>query len=111
MDRILRGDILWADLAPTQGHEQSGKRPVLVISHEVFNEKSGTVIGLALISQPQRAAFPLTFALNTLIDNRKAWVKMGQIRTLSHVRLGRKIGNVSLSEMESILEGLNEIIG
>jgi mRNA interferase MazF len=38
MVRILRGDIIRADLNPTIGHEQAGKRPVLVLSHEVFNK-------------------------------------------------------------------------
>lgn len=44
MARILRGDIIWDDLNPTIGHEQAGKRPVLVLSHVVFNKRSGTVI-------------------------------------------------------------------
>jgi mRNA interferase MazF len=36
MAKILRGDIIWADLNPTQGHEQNRKRPVLILSHDVF---------------------------------------------------------------------------
>jgi mRNA interferase MazF len=64
MARILRGDIVWADLNPTRGREQSGMRPVLVLSHQVFNERSGTVIAVSLTSQPQRASFPLTLELN-----------------------------------------------
>ena len=54
MAGILRGEIVWADLDPTRGHEQGGQRPVLVISHDVFNERSGTVIAMAITSQPQR---------------------------------------------------------
>ena len=63
MAKILRGDIVWADLNPTQGSEQSGKRPVVVLSHDIFNLKSGTVIAVALTSQPQKAGFPLTLEL------------------------------------------------
>lgn len=96
---------------PTQGHEQSGKRPVLVLSKKEFNEKSGTVIALALTSQPQRAGFPLTYLLKSLLKNQKAWVKISQIRTLSILRLGDKIGSVAQNDMDEILEGLNEIIG
>lgn len=51
MARILRGDIYWANLDPTRGHEQSGLRPVLVLSQDVFNDRSGTVIAVALTSQ------------------------------------------------------------
>ena len=58
MARILRGDIRWADLNPVRGHEQAGQRPVLILSPEVFNERSDTVIAMALTSQPQRAGFP-----------------------------------------------------
>ncbi len=64
MARILRGDIIWASLDPTQGHEQSGLRPVLVLSQDVFNDRSGTVIAVALTSQPPSAGFPLTLELS-----------------------------------------------
>ena len=46
MARILRGEIRWADLNPVRGREQAGLRPVLILSHDVFNERSGTVIAL-----------------------------------------------------------------
>ena len=57
MSRILRGDIRWADLNPVRGREQAGLRPVLILSHEIFNERSGTVIAVAITSQPQHAGF------------------------------------------------------
>ncbi len=63
MARILRGDIVWAGLDPTQVHEQSGRRPVLVLSQDVFNERSGTVIVCALTSQEPRAGFPLVVVI------------------------------------------------
>jgi mRNA interferase MazF len=111
MARILRGDIVWADLNPVRGREQAGQRPVLVISQDVFNERSGTVIAVALTSQPQRAGFPLTFELSHPQLPNKSWVKISQIRTLSIERLGQKIGRVSAEELSLIVEGLNEIIG
>jgi len=111
MARILRGDIFWAHLDPTIGHEQSGRRPVLILSHEVFHQRSGTVIAVALTSQQQKAGFPLTLELTTTDLAKKAWVKISQIRTLSTKRLGRRIGRASLEEIELVIEGLNEIIG
>jgi len=60
MARILSGEVRGADLNPTKGREQAGKRPVLILSNDVFNERSGTVIAVALTSRPQRAGFPLT---------------------------------------------------
>ena len=111
MARILRGDIVWADLNPVRGKEQAGVRPVLVISHDVFNERSGTVIALALTSQPQRAGFPLTLEIESSHLPKPSWVKISQIRTLSTERVEKKIGRVSHDELEQIIQGLNEIVG
>src|ERR1700675_187338 len=108
MAGILRGEIRWADLKPTRGTEQSGQRPVLILSHDVFNEKSGTVIAVALTSQPQRAGFPLTLELKGKQFPKPSWVKISQIRVLSVLRLGAKIGKVSMEELKLVLEGLNE---
>ena len=111
MARILRGDIVWADLDPTLGREQAGRRPVLVISHDVFNERSGTVIAIALSSQPPRAGFPLTLELHTRGLPKKSWAKISQIRTLSVERIGRRLGHASAEELSQIIDGLIEIVG
>jgi mRNA interferase MazF len=111
MARILRGNIYWADLNPVIGSEQGGLRPVLILSHNVFNERSGTVIAVALTSQPQRAGYPLTFELEGTELPKKSWVKISQIRTLSVKRIHKKISKASEEELTIIVEGLNEIIG
>ena len=110
MAEILRGGIYWANLNPTIGHEQSGLRPVLVLSRDVFNKHSGTVIAVALTSQLQKAGYPLTLELSSAKLPQKSWVKISQIRTLSIKRLGKRIGKASEKELEQIIEGLNEII-
>jgi len=110
MAGILRGDIYWADLDPTVGNEQAGRRPVLVISNDIFNRHSGTVIAFAVTSQEPKAPFPLTTALSNRDLPKRSWVKIGQIRTISTQRLGRKIGAATYYDLELIVEGLNEII-
>ncbi|MCU0572601.1 MAG: type II toxin-antitoxin system PemK/MazF family toxin [Syntrophobacteraceae bacterium] len=111
MARILRGEICWADLNPAKGKEQAGLRPVVVLSQDIFNERSGTVIAVAVTSQPQRAGFPLTLELDPNDLPKPSWVKISQIRTLSIERIGKRIGTVSPEELDQIVEGLNEIIG
>lgn len=111
MARILRGEIRWAELNPVRGREQAGQRPVLVLSQDVFNERSGTVIAMALTSQPPRAGFPLTLELQAKGLPKRSWVKMSQIRTLAVKRIGQRLGKVSPEELAQIIEGLNEIIG
>ncbi len=110
MARILRGDIYWADLNPVRGHEQAGRRPVVVLSHEVFNQRSGTVIAMAVTSQAQKAGFPLTLKLEAPRLSKQSWVKISQIRTLSVKRLGKKLGQVPAETLDVLVEGLNEVI-
>jgi len=111
MAGILRGEIRWADLNPVRGHEQGGKRPVVIISQDVFNERSGTVIAMAVTSQPQRAGFPLTLNLESSNLPKRSWVKIGQVRTLSVERIGELVDSVSPEQMNQLIEGLNEIVG
>ena len=111
MARILRGEIRWADLNPVRGHEQAMLRPVLILSQDVFNERSGTVIAVALTSQPQRAGFPLTHELQSSKLQKQSWVKISQIRTLSVERIGAKLGRATAEDLVQIVEGLNEILG
>jgi len=111
MARILRGEVRWAKLNPTRGHEQTGRRPVLVLSHDIFNKRSGTIIAMALTSQPQKASFPLTYSLEPEQLQKPSWVKISQIRTLSVERIGKKLGTVEPEQLAEIVDGLNQIIG
>lgn len=111
MARILRGNIHWADLEPVRGHEQGGLRPVVIVSHDVFNTRSGTVIAMAITSQPQAAGYPLTLEIQSAKLPKKSWVKISQIRTLSVERIGKKVAQLSADELQRIVSGINEIIG
>jgi len=110
MARILRGEIRWADLNPVRGREQAGLRPVLVLSHDVFNDRSGTVIAVAITSQEPTAGFPLTIESRAAGLPKRSWIKISQIRTLSVERIGRRLARATEEELAGIIEGLNEII-
>ena len=75
MAEVLRGEIYWADLNPVRGREQAGRRPILILSNDLFNRRSGTVIAMAITSQPQRAGFPLTFPLPPGKLPKPSWIK------------------------------------
>lgn len=111
MARILRGDVVWADLDPVRGHEQAGRRPVVVLSEDVFNDRSGTVIAVAVTSREPSVGFPLALEIRTVELPKRSWVKIGQVRTLSTNRLGRRLTRLEPEETEQILAGLNEILG
>ncbi len=111
MARILRGEIRWADLNPVRGHEQAGLRPVLILSHNVFNDRSGAAIAVALTSREPGAGFPLTLESQAEGLPKRSWIKISQIRTLAVERIGRRLARASEEEMARVVEGLNEIIG
>jgi len=83
---------------------------VLVISHDVFNERSGTVIALALTSQTQRVGVPLALKIASTTLPKPSWVKISQIRTLSTERLGKRLGRISPEGLNVVIEGLFELV-
>ncbi len=111
MAAILRGEIYWADLNPVRRRAQAGLRPVLVLSQDIFNRRSETVIAMAITSQPQRAGFPLTFALPDGTPAKPSWVKISQMRTISVDRLGKRIGSMGAEDLNQVVSGLVELVG
>ncbi|MBI1899924.1 MAG: type II toxin-antitoxin system PemK/MazF family toxin [Planctomycetia bacterium] len=110
MARILRGDVVWAELDPVRGHEQGGRRPVVVISSDEFNGRSGTVIAMAITSQEPRGGLPLNLELTSVRMPKRSWVKVSQIRTLAVERIGIRLGRVSEDEMQQLIDGLNRVV-
>ena len=83
----------------------------MIISEDIFNARSGTVIAMALTSQPPRVAFPLALELTSIKLPKRSWVKISQVRTLSVERIGKRIAQVSTGELDQLIDGLNEILG
>jgi len=100
-----RGSILWADLEPTVGHEQGGRRPVLLASGPQFNATSGTVISFPLTTAPQHLGFPFTALLPPGIVAKPSWVKLSQVRTISVHRLGGRLGHAPDTFVDLCLTG------
>jgi mRNA interferase MazF len=107
---ILRGEVYWADLNPVRGREQAGFRPVLVLSNDLFNRRSGTIIAAAITSQQQTAGFPLTYPVPAETLPKASWVKISQVRTISVERLGKRIAAFEAEDLAQIVDGLLELI-
>ena len=84
---------------------------MLVLSQDVFNDRSGTVVAMAITSQRPRAGFPLTHELGVGALPDRTWVNIARIRTLASNRLERRLGEASPEDLALVLEGLNEILG
>lgn len=84
---------------------------MLVISDDLFNERSRTVIALAVTSQMPRAGYPLSYELVGLDLPKRSWVETTQVRTLAVDRLGDRLARATSLQLLEVVEGLNEVIG
>ena len=84
---------------------------MLILSHDLFNRKSETVIAMAITSQSQKAGFPLTLELPQDMLPRPSWIKISQIRTISVERLGKRISALDDETMGQLIDGLLELVG
>ncbi|MCK6481066.1 MAG: type II toxin-antitoxin system PemK/MazF family toxin [Planctomycetaceae bacterium] len=108
---VLRGDVYWVDPGGALGTEQAGRRPYLVLSQRSFNDRLGAVVGIALTSREPKWPFPLSVPVGEGRLPRRSWAKVGQVRTISVLRLGDRLGRVAPADVDRTLEALLEIIG
>lgn len=108
---MKRGDIYTANLQPRSGSEQQGRRPVIIISHDGFNQNprwnSIIVIPLSTSSaQARRGVTSIVLPQGTGGLSRESVALCHQITTLDRTKLTDKIGELSNSWMEKIEDGL-----
>lgn len=84
---------------------------MVVLSHDLFNERSRTVIACPVTSRPQRVGYPFTWEVPSGRLPRESWVKISQIATLSVERLGDRVGQLEEDELNEIVSGLLELVG
>ena len=109
---VRRGELYWADLDPVVGSEQGGVRPVLVCQADPINMYANTSITLAITSQPQRANYPLTIALDQGEGGlpKASWIKVTQMRTLSLKRLRGRLGALTLERLNEVDRAIVEVL-
>lgn len=105
---IKRGDIYYAELNPVIGSEQGGTRPVLIISNDIGNRHSPTVIVAAITSRVHtKAKLPTHTAIRDFEGlNKDSIILLEQIRTIDKKRLQEYIGMLSESEMARVDKAL-----
>jgi mRNA interferase MazF len=103
-------EIWFADLDPTQGKEQSGLRPVLIISGNLMNKNSDLLIVCPLSTKIK--SFPSTVLISKTLQNdltHDSEVLTFQIRVISKTRLVRQVGKITETELKQIVFELNGI--
>lgn len=112
---MTRGEVYWADLAPRSGSEQSGRRPVVILSHNAFNHAPGwnSIIVVPLSTspkQPKRGPTVVLVPASTWGLAGTGVVLCHQITTLDRSKFFNRIGAVSNTLLRSIENGVKAAI-
>ena len=108
---MKRGDVFWADLVPRSGSEESGRRPVVVVSHDGFNQtvawRSIIVVPLST-SAKQRRRGPTAVLLPKASGGlrQESVALCHQVTTLDRAKLTERIGELSRPALARVDEGL-----
>lgn len=108
---IKRGDIFYADLDPVVGSEQSGVRPVLILSNNLGNRNGPTVIVCAITSKTEKNNIPTHVHIDVAGRLQASFALLEQIRTVDCLRLREKVGELSGYEMSKIDQALSISVG
>ena len=107
---MFQKDIYWANLNPTKGKEQKGKRPVVIISGNTMNRNFGIFIVCPISSKIKNYAGCVKLEknkINKLKENSE--IITFQIRTIAKERMIKKIGEITNEQLKEIFYSLNEV--
>lgn len=108
---ILRGDIFYADLSPSQGSEQGGCRPVAILQNNVGNKHAPTTIVAPITSRLGKKQLPTHITFNGCGLPKDSVILMEQIRTIDKGRLKQKIGCLTNEKWEVVNEAIKVSLG
>jgi mRNA interferase MazF len=108
---MKRGDVFWADLVPRSGSEQTGRRPVAVLSHDAFNEtpawRSIIVVPISTSSAlGRRGPTVIELAAGNAGLRRTSFAVCHQVTTLDRSKLVQRIGTLPPGVLREVEEGL-----
>lgn len=108
---MKRGEVYWADLVPRSGSEQTGRRPVILVSHDGFNQTLGwrSIIVVPIstsASQAKRGPTVIELKGGTAGLPKTSCAVCHQVTTLDRAKLTRKAGTLSPGSMREVEEGL-----
>jgi len=104
---MIRGDIYWANLVPRSGAEQTGRRPVIVVSHDGFNRTAGwkSIIVVPIStsdSQGRRGPTVVELPVGSTGMQKASFAVCHQVTTLDRAKLVRKAGTLSSEVLRSV---------
>ncbi|MFW6156269.1 MAG: type II toxin-antitoxin system PemK/MazF family toxin [Armatimonadota bacterium] len=107
-----RGEVYYADLDPVRGHEQAGRRPVLVVSATLFNEGPANLVVVLPMTTRDRG-IPLQVAIDPPEGGvtKRSLIKCEDIRSIDSRRLDSRLGAISAATMDAVEERLRALLG
>ena len=108
---MKRGDVYWAELRPRSGCEQKGRRPIVVVSHDGFNQVHGwrSVIVVPCSTserQAKRGPTAVLFPPGSGGLEKAGIAVCHQVTTLDRSKLVRKVGQMPAAVMDEVGSGL-----
>ncbi len=108
---MKRGEVYWADLVPRSGSEQTGRRPVVVVSHDGFNQtpgwKSIIVVPLTTSSmQAKRGPTVIEIPAGAAGLSKPSFAVCHQVTTLDRAKLTRQVGSLPPEILRRVAGGL-----
>jgi mRNA interferase MazF len=108
----LRGDIWLVDLNPVRGHEQSGRRPGLVFSVNLFNQgPADLVVVLPITTRPKGIPFHVEVSDSETGLKQRSFIKCEDLRSVSKARLSKRLGAVSGQTLELVADRIRILLG
>ncbi len=108
---MRRGEVHWADLAPRSGSEQTGRRPVIIVSHDAFNQTVGwrSIIVVPIstsTSQGRRGPTVIEIPAGAGGLSKTCFAVCHQVTTLDRAKLTKRVGVLSGEVLEGVELGL-----
>lgn len=112
MNTASRGEIWLVGLDPTKGREQSGMRPALVVSVDIFNHGAAELVVVIPITSKAKG-IPLHVEVTPPEGGltMTSYAKCEDVRSISTSRLVRRLGKVSGKTIESVEDRLRILLG
>ena len=110
---LANGTVVLVDLEPTQGHEQQGTRPCVVVSDEAVNsnQRFPLLAVVPVTGTSAKGALYQDLAPGASGLNKPSTALVDQVRSIDKQRIRRRYGQVSAAELEAINKGLCLYLG
>ncbi len=109
-NKPLRGEIWLVNLNPSIGHEQTGVRPALIISDDLFNQSLADMVIVIPITS-KRKGIPTHIEIDYDFMEVKSYIKTEDIRAISVDRLIKRLGSVDNNILENVSDCLKMLLG